>query len=160
MPLTEAFYKRLPVVAYAATAVPATMDGAGVLYEDRDPTHVAGLIDAVLDDAALYESILAVAGRRARSGFEDATSPARCCGSWSEALRRPRHAAAEVSFDFWDQFCELREAEGAAAVPAGCLSCAAVRGQFGMREPAVGMNSRDHGCIAAAQAVSTCSWSS
>ena len=67
VPLTEAFYKRLPVVAYAATAVPATMDGAGVLYEDRDPVHVAAVIDAVLDDAALYERRRRVTGRRARA---------------------------------------------------------------------------------------------
>ena len=37
VPLVEAFYKQVPVLAYAATAVPATMDGAGVLYDDKDP---------------------------------------------------------------------------------------------------------------------------
>ena len=36
MPLVEAFYKQVPVLAYAATAVPATMDGAGVLFDDKD----------------------------------------------------------------------------------------------------------------------------
>ena len=46
MPLIEAFYKRVPVVAYAATAVPATMDGGGVLYDSTDPRRVAALIDA------------------------------------------------------------------------------------------------------------------
>jgi L-malate glycosyltransferase len=33
VPLIEAFHKRVPVLAYAATAVPATMDGGGVLYD-------------------------------------------------------------------------------------------------------------------------------
>ena len=37
MPIIEAFYKRVPVLAYAATAVPATMDGGGVLYDTEDP---------------------------------------------------------------------------------------------------------------------------
>ena len=37
VPLVEAFYKEVPVLAYAATAVPATMDGAGVLFDDKDP---------------------------------------------------------------------------------------------------------------------------
>ena len=37
VPLVEAFYKQVPVLAYAATAVPATMDGAGVLFDDKDP---------------------------------------------------------------------------------------------------------------------------
>ena len=41
VPLVEAFYKQVPVLAYAATAVPATMDGAGVLFDDKDPLHVA-----------------------------------------------------------------------------------------------------------------------
>ena len=35
VPIVEAFYKQVPVLAYAATAVPSTMDGAGVLYEPR-----------------------------------------------------------------------------------------------------------------------------
>ena len=51
MPLIEAFYKRVPVLAYAATAVPATMDGGGVLYDTRDPRRVAALMHGVLVDA-------------------------------------------------------------------------------------------------------------
>ena len=59
VPLIEAFHKRIPVIAFAAAAVPATMDGGGVLYERKDPRHVASLINAVLTDAALEEEILA-----------------------------------------------------------------------------------------------------
>src|SRR3954471_16228701 len=55
VPLVEAFYKQVPVVAYAATAVPSTMDGAGVLIEDRTPSHVARVVDAVVSDAALQD---------------------------------------------------------------------------------------------------------
>ena len=51
VPIIEAFHKRVPVLAYAATAVPATMDGGGVLYDTKDPFEVARLMDAVLDDA-------------------------------------------------------------------------------------------------------------
>ena len=35
VPLVESFYKRVPVLAFASTAVPATMDGGGVLYDRR-----------------------------------------------------------------------------------------------------------------------------
>ena len=35
MPLVEAFHMGVPVLAYAATAVPATMDGGGVLVTTR-----------------------------------------------------------------------------------------------------------------------------
>src|SRR5207248_213173 len=59
VPLVEAFYKQVPVLAYAATAVPSTMDGAGVLFEDRDPLHVARLMDAVVSDVALQDQIVA-----------------------------------------------------------------------------------------------------
>ena len=54
VPLVEAFYARVPVVAYAATAVPATMDGGGVLYDTKDPRQVAGLLRAVLSDDGVY----------------------------------------------------------------------------------------------------------
>jgi glycosyltransferase involved in cell wall biosynthesis len=58
VPLVEAFYKRIPVVAWAKAAVPATMDGAGVLYEHAEPGEVAALVDVVVNDAGLREHIL------------------------------------------------------------------------------------------------------
>ena len=48
VPIVESFYKQVPVVAYAATAVPATMDGAGVLYTTQEPLEVAALVDTVV----------------------------------------------------------------------------------------------------------------
>jgi L-malate glycosyltransferase len=47
VPLMEAFHFGVPVIAYAAAAVPATMDGGGLLVETKDPISVAGLIDAL-----------------------------------------------------------------------------------------------------------------
>ena len=58
VPLVEAFYKQIPVLAYAATAVPATMDGAGVLYSDKDPSHVAALMDAVVSNIDVQEAVI------------------------------------------------------------------------------------------------------
>ena len=58
VPIIEAFYKGVPVLAYASTAVPATMDGGGVLYDTTDPFEIARLMEAVLDDPALEEAIL------------------------------------------------------------------------------------------------------
>ena len=58
VPLVEAFYKQVPVLAYAATAVPATMDGAGVLFEDKDPFHVASLMDAIVSNCGLQDQIV------------------------------------------------------------------------------------------------------
>lgn len=59
VPLVEAFHKRIPVIAFAAAAVPATMDGGGVLYGRKDARHVAALMNAVLTDPALEDEILA-----------------------------------------------------------------------------------------------------
>src|SRR5206468_12065808 len=53
VPLVEAFYKQVPVLAYAATAVPSTMDGAGVLFESTDPAQVAELMDGILSNPDL-----------------------------------------------------------------------------------------------------------
>ena len=47
VPLVEAFWKGVPVLAYAAAAVPATMDGAGVLFKTRDPYEVAALVEYI-----------------------------------------------------------------------------------------------------------------
>src|SRR5262245_29967031 len=58
VPLLEAFYKQIPVLAYGATAVPDTMDGAGVLFDDKDPVHVATLMDAIVSNAELQDRIV------------------------------------------------------------------------------------------------------
>ena len=58
VPIVESFYKQVPVVAYAATAVPATMDGAGVLYTTQEPLEVAALVDAVIEDTPLCDRIV------------------------------------------------------------------------------------------------------
>ena len=52
VPIVESFYMEVPVLAYAATAVPATMDGAGVLYDSKDPMHVAALMDAIVSNCS------------------------------------------------------------------------------------------------------------
>lgn len=103
VPLTEAFHERLPVVAYAATAVPATMDGAGVLYEDRRPAHVAAIIDAIVDDREVYERVLA-----SQDAALDRLRARDFAGTLlrfvEQATTSPRRGAARLAFDFWDQF--------------------------------------------------------
>ena len=58
VPLVEAFYEQIPVLAFAAAAVPATMDGAGILYDRKDETHVGALIDALASDERLRTRII------------------------------------------------------------------------------------------------------
>ena len=103
VPLVESFYKGVPVVARGTTAVPATMDGAGVLYETRDPCEVAALMHAVLDDPGLYDRVAAgqlAALDRLRSRDFAGT----LVGFVDRVLAGPRKAMPPVAFDFWQQF--------------------------------------------------------
>ena len=108
VPLVEAFYKRIPVIAYAATAVPATMDGGGVLYDRKDPRHVASIIHTMLSESALYDEVLraqdAALDRLRQKDFGAALS-----GFVDDVQRRPRAAAPRVAPEFWRQF-EISEA--------------------------------------------------
>jgi glycosyltransferase involved in cell wall biosynthesis len=103
VPLIEAFYKRVPVLAYAATAVPATMDGGGVLFDTKDPVHVARLIEAVLDDPRVEATIIA---------SQDAALDRLLARDFGGTLLRfvetvseaPPQPAPDVAWDFWQQF--------------------------------------------------------
>jgi glycosyltransferase involved in cell wall biosynthesis len=102
VPLVEAFHMQVPVVAYAATAVPATMDGGGVLYSDRAPAGVAALVDAVLSDAAVYDAVLksqddALARMKSRDFAGILLSAV------EKTARAPRREPPRVTFDFWNQ---------------------------------------------------------
>ena len=110
VPLIEAFYKRIPVIAFAAAAVPATMDGGGVLYERKDPRHVASLIDAVLTDAALENEILesqdaALARLRARD------FAAMLLGFVDRVRAAPRVPPSPVAANFWSRLEQLERLE-------------------------------------------------
>ena len=103
VPLVEAFYKRVPVLAYASTAVPATMDGGGVLFETRDPLDVAALMDGILTDEAWEDRILlAQDAALARLRAQDFAAMTR--GFVQQALSSPRRPPAPVDPDFWRQF--------------------------------------------------------
>ena len=105
VPLVESFHMGVPVLAYAATAIPATMDGAGILYHDRDPVRVAALIDQVATDRRLAERIVAsqdaALDRLHRKDF--AGTLLRFVEQMRQAPPRPH---PPVAFDFWEQVTE------------------------------------------------------
>ena len=110
VPLVEAFYKQVPVLAYAATAVPATMDGAGILFEEKDPLYVAGLMDAIVSDAALQDAIVedqTAAVHRLQARDFNGT----LLRFVDRILGSPRAPAPSVAFDFWRQFDAAQELE-------------------------------------------------
>jgi glycosyltransferase involved in cell wall biosynthesis len=70
VPLLEAMHFGTPVVAYAATGVPGTMGGAGLLVTDKDYPTIAELIHEVVTEATLRDAV--VAGQRERLKAFDA----------------------------------------------------------------------------------------
>jgi glycosyltransferase involved in cell wall biosynthesis len=110
VPLIEAFYKQVPVLAYAATAVPATMDGGGVLYESKDPFEVARLMSAILDAVEIEDAILdsqAAALTRLRAR-DFASTLLRFVDAVGATPTRP---APAVPYDFWPMFDQAERLE-------------------------------------------------
>lgn len=58
IPLLEAMAHDIPVMAYAAGAVPETLDGAGVLFDRKDYPLLAELAGALCDHRALRAGVL------------------------------------------------------------------------------------------------------
>ena len=59
VPLVESFYFDVPVIAYAAAAVPETLGEAGILLQERDPYLTAEVAHLLHSDAALRAAVLA-----------------------------------------------------------------------------------------------------
>ena len=71
VPLLEAMAADVPVLAYASTAVPDTLGGAGVLFSPKDLEHAAELLGLLAYDTGCGRSV--IAGQRRRlADFGDA----------------------------------------------------------------------------------------
>jgi glycosyltransferase involved in cell wall biosynthesis len=110
VPIVEAFYKRVPVLAYASTAVPATMDGGGVLFDTTDPAEIAKLVEAVLDDPAIEENVLA-SQDAALARLQGRNFGNTLIGFVEQVLGGPPRPAPVVSWDFWSQFDQSERLE-------------------------------------------------
>ena len=111
VPIVEAFYKQVPVLAYAATAVPSTMDGAGVLFENQrsDPRRRADGRDRLERRSrriAIVDGQLAAVDRLRAKDFAGTL-----LGFVDRILAGPRAPAPHVAFDFWEQFDAAQELE-------------------------------------------------
>lgn len=58
VPLVEAMFFETPIVAYASTAIPGTLNGAGVLVESKEPVVVAEKMHQVLTDELYKKEII------------------------------------------------------------------------------------------------------
>jgi len=64
VPLLEAMYHGVPVVAYASTAVPETVGDAGLCVTDKSPAALAAAVHRVRDDRSLRDALIAAGHRR------------------------------------------------------------------------------------------------
>jgi glycosyltransferase involved in cell wall biosynthesis len=64
VPLLESMYHRLPIVSYRFTAVPETVQQAGLILPGKEPARVAAAIHRVVDDARLRDQLAAGAEER------------------------------------------------------------------------------------------------
>ena len=108
VPLVEAFYKGIPVVAFSSTAVPDTMNGGGILYDRKDPSHVATIMNAILSDRELETEILQAQDSALKQlvgqGF------ATTLLDFVETVNRsPRAEPPLLTPDFWQQYESLEE---------------------------------------------------
>lgn len=90
VPLAEAMHHRLPVFALASAAVPETMRGAGVLFDEPDWPSIAEAIDLLDRDPALRERVLDQQDAAVR--FYDPPAAARQWLDWISQAG-PLHAA-------------------------------------------------------------------
>jgi glycosyltransferase involved in cell wall biosynthesis len=64
VPLLESMYHRLPIVAYTNTAVPETVESAGLVLPNKEPARVAAAIDRVVSDPQLRAMLAQSAAER------------------------------------------------------------------------------------------------
>ncbi len=67
LPLLESCFFRVPALAYDAGAVAETLGGAGMLFRDKDPALVAGLLEQVLEAELLRRQLQESAAARIAS---------------------------------------------------------------------------------------------
>ena len=64
VPLVEAMAMRLPIVAYASTAIPGTVDTVGLVWDDRNPYLLAESIHSIVENKSIRLALSEMGWRR------------------------------------------------------------------------------------------------
>jgi glycosyltransferase involved in cell wall biosynthesis len=83
VPLVEAMAMKLPVMAYASSAIPGTVEDAGLVWSERDPYLLAESLDLVARDKAVSGALRA----RGRRRYEEKFTNERIEAEFLSALR-------------------------------------------------------------------------
>jgi glycosyltransferase involved in cell wall biosynthesis len=96
IPLIESMAHNAPILAYAAAAVPETLDGAGVLFREKRWDLVAEMMGCLVNDQAMRKAVLAKQQRRlARYERLDLEHDLRDC--LAPLLSRPERSGSAVT---------------------------------------------------------------
>ena len=76
VPLVEAMFHRVPIVAFSAAAVPETLGDAGLLLETKEPCTVAAAVHRMLTDDAVRSHVVTAGAARAPRFDVTYTGPA------------------------------------------------------------------------------------
>ncbi|HJP94046.1 MAG TPA: glycosyltransferase family 4 protein [Pyrinomonadaceae bacterium] len=71
VPLAEAMAMKVPIVAYASTAIPETADDAGLVWNERDPYLLAQSIDCLLANEPAKMALVARGAERYENAFSN-----------------------------------------------------------------------------------------
>ncbi len=74
VPLIEAMYFDLPIVAYKSSAIPWVLGGSGVLVEEKNPLEIAGKINQLVCDKEIRNAVIAGQRKRLEDFSYDKTS--------------------------------------------------------------------------------------
>lgn len=110
VPIVESFYKKIPVLAYAATAVPSTMDGAGILYDTKVPEAVATLMHTILASTDLQDWII-LEQEAALNRLQNRDFNGTLLNFVEQVRHAPRLPPHEISPTFWTQFEIIKRLE-------------------------------------------------
>jgi glycosyltransferase involved in cell wall biosynthesis len=76
VPLIEAMWFDIPVLAYRSSAVPETLASAGLMFTEKKLPEVAALAHLLVEDADLRNKVIAAQGFRRRDFLPEAVLPA------------------------------------------------------------------------------------
>lgn len=64
VPLVEAMFFEVPIIAYNSCAVPYTMGNSGLIVDTKDPAEIALLMDRIMNDEILKNNIIESQNKR------------------------------------------------------------------------------------------------
>ncbi|MFO0599550.1 MAG: glycosyltransferase family 4 protein [Myxococcaceae bacterium] len=99
VPLIEAMAAEVPVLAFGAAAVPETMGGRGIVFDEKNFAALAEVVKRLGDDAELRARVVAGQGERlAQLRFEDTTAAlGRALGAGASKPTRPGRKRRRVA---------------------------------------------------------------